>query len=67
MYYQFQLEVEKKKKKCTTNELIGNTGDIHCSQVIKPILVLLLNSHKLESEVSTCFAVLLGPSGGFSP
>lgn len=66
MYYQFQLEVEKKKQR-TTNELIGNTGDIHCSQVIKPILVLLLNSHKLESEVSTCFAVLLGPSGGFSP
>jgi len=63
MYYQFQLEI----KKCIANELICNPGEIHCSQVIKPILVLVLNPHKLEAEVSTYFVVSLVPNGGFSP
>lgn len=63
MYYQFQLEV----KKCIANELICNPGEIHCSQVIKPILVPVLNSHKLEAEVSTYFVASLFPDGGFSP
>lgn len=53
------------KKKCIANELICNPGEIHCSQVIKPILVLVLNSHKLEVEMSTYFLVSLFPDEVF--